>query len=143
MLNFVRDLVGSRMTKVVIPSENQEQRALVKWLSMHPVLKDYYLKNNNEGRRTLAQGWNLKLMGLRAGVSDLFIAYPTNRYHGLWLEVKRNVIYSASQKKTDTWIAQKEWIDRMNSAGYFAAFCFGWEDGKSIVEGYLCGELLE
>jgi hypothetical protein len=106
---------------------------------MHPILKDYYLKNNNEGKRTEAQGWNLKLMGLRSGVSDLFIAYPTNRYHGLWLEVKRNIIYSPSQKKTDTWIAQQEWIDRMNDVGYFAAFCFGWEDGKRIVEEYLGG----
>jgi len=124
------------MSKIQIPSENQEQRALVKWLSMHPVLKDYYLKNNNEGKRTEAQGWNLKLMGLRSGVSDLFIAYPTNRYHGLWLEVKRNIIYSPSQKKNDTWIAQQEWIDRMNDIGYFATFCFGWEDGKRIVEEY-------
>jgi hypothetical protein len=125
--------------KLIIPTENQEQRALVRWLSLHPILKDFYCKNNNEGKRTDAQGRNLKLMGLRSGVSDLFIAYPskTKKYSGLWLEVKRNMRYPPSAKKSETWINQEIWINRMKSVGFDAHFCYGWVDGKNIVDAYL------
>ncbi len=124
-------------SKAAIPTENQEQRALVKWLSLHPIARDYYCKNNNEGKRTEAQGWNLKLMGLRAGVSDLALFWPTKTHHGLWLEVKRNMSYPPSAKKSDTWLAQIEWIERMRGVGYAGHFCYGWEDGKRIIEEYL------
>ncbi len=73
--------------RLSVPSENQEQRALVQWLSYHPIVRNLFCKNNNEGKRTAIQGHNLQLMGLRSGVSDLFIYYPTKAYHGLWLEV--------------------------------------------------------
>ena len=116
-----------------IATENQEQRALVKWLSYHPVLKDFYCKNNNEGKRTAAQGWNLKLMGLRPGVSDIFVYYPTKTYAGLWLEIKRNKKYTASERRTDTWIAQQEFIERVKMVGYAGEFCYGFVDGQNII----------
>lgn len=129
-----------RMTKkFVIPTERQEQRALVKWMSFHPVLKDFFCKNNNEGKRTEAQTHNLKLEGLRPGVSDLFIPYPsrTGRYPGLWLEVKRDMHYPPSARKTQTWLQQVEWIERMKSVGFAGEFCYGWIDGKRIIEAYI------
>lgn len=116
-----------------------EQRALVKWLSIHPVLRDFFCKNNNEGKRTDIQTAHLKLEGLRPGVSDLFIAYPskTKKYAGLWLEVKRNMVYPPSAKKSITWINQQIWIDRMKTVGYHGDFCYGWEHGVKIIEEYL------
>jgi hypothetical protein len=123
--------------KFLIPTENQEQRALVKWLSLHPVLKDFYCKNNNEGKRTEAQGWNLKLMGLRAGVSDLTIYFPTKLHHGLFLEVKRAMNYPVSARKSETWIAQEEFARIVRSVGYEAKTCFCWQDGVKIIENYL------
>lgn len=124
-------------SKIAIPSENQEQRALVKWLSYHPIVRDYFCKNNNEGKRTEAQGHNLKLMGLRPGVSDLAIFYPTKTYHGLWLEMKRNMKYPPSARRAETWVHQEEWLARMRGVGFCGEFCYGWEDGKRIVEAYL------
>lgn len=126
------------MTKrIAIPTENQEQRALVKWLSLHPRLANFFCKNNNEGQRTPAQTWNLKLMGLRPGVSDLLIYFPTKSYPGLWLEVKRNMHYPPSARKSDTWIAQELFQEQVKSVGYAAHFCYGWIDGKEIIERYL------
>jgi len=125
------------MIKLPIPSENQEQRALVKWLSYHPIVRNFYCKNNNEGKRTEQQGFNLKLMGLRPGVSDILIYYPTNTYHGLFLEVKRNKKYTPSEMKTATWIAQEEFLKLVKSVGYHGAVCYGWEEGKKIIEAYL------
>jgi hypothetical protein len=123
--------------KISIPTENQEQRALVKWLSYHPIVREFFCKNNNEGKRTDAQGHNLKLMGLRPGVSDLFIYWPTKTHPGLWLEVKRNKKYTKSERSTDTWIAQEKFIETVKSVGFAGEFCYGWIDGKRIIESYL------
>jgi hypothetical protein len=118
-------------------TESQEHRALVKWLSLHPLLKNYFCKLNNEGKRTSEQGHNLKLMGLRAGAADLFIYFPTRAYYGLWLEIKRNKKYSKSEMNTDTWIAQENFMKTVKSVGYAGFFCYGFEDGKRIIEEYL------
>jgi hypothetical protein len=128
--------------KQFIPTENAEQRAFVKWLKLHPKLKELIIKLNNEGKRTEAQAWNLKLMGLCKGASDLFIPYPVKRandqwYHGLFIEMKRNQNYTPSQRSTDTWIAQESFIKLMKSMGYYAVMCYGWSDAVRVVELYL------
>lgn len=126
------------MTAIIeVPKEYVEQTALVAWLAQHWKLKEFFLKNDNEGKRTPAQGHQAKRMGLRRGASDLFIAYPTRTYHGLWLEVKRNKKYTASEMKTDTWLAQEKFIETMKSVGYQGHFCYGWVDGKRLIEDYL------
>lgn len=121
----------------IIPSEFQEQKALVKWLTFHPMLKKYFCKIDNEGKRTDVQGCNAKKLGLRPGVSDLFIYYPIGGYHGLWLEVKRAMKYPPSARKTPTWIAQELFHEQVKSVGYEAKICYGWEDGKDIIERYI------
>jgi len=123
--------------KLTIPSEKQEQIWLVEWLNYHPIVRDFFCKIDNEGKRTPAQGYMAKLMGLRPGVSDLHIYYPTSNHHGLWLEVKRNRNYSKSERLTPTWVAQESFHERVKSVGYDAHFCYGWVHGKSIIEDYL------
>lgn len=127
-------LLGKRLT---IPTENQEQRLLVKWLGSHPVVKNYFLKVNNEGFRTLAQGMHLKLMGMKAGVSDLFIFYPTKSHHGLWIEMKRKRKYAPSELKTETWVAQEMFLELVKSVGFEGKICYGSEDAKKVIDEYL------
>lgn len=76
-------------------------------------------------------------MGLRPGVSDLFIYYPTKTYSGLWLEMKRNKVYTPSERNTATWKAQETFQRKAKEVGYAAHFCYGWEHGKEIIEDYL------
>lgn len=121
----------------IVPSERQEQLALVKWLGYHPILKNYFCKNDNEGKRTPQQGANLKRLGLRPGVSDIFIYYPSNGFHGLWIEMKRNKKYTKSEMNTPTWIAQERFLESVKSVGYEAKICYGWEDGVRVIERYL------
>lgn len=110
---------------------------MVTWLKFHPILKNFYLKNDNEGKRTPAQGAQAKRMGLRQGASDLFIYYPTKTYHGLWLEIKRNKKYTPSERNTETWKAQEKFIETVKSVGFSGEFCYGFVDGKRIIEAYL------
>lgn len=128
------------------PSENQEQRALVQWIKLHPKLKDHVMKLNNEGQRTPGQTWNLKMMGLCIGASDLFLAYPVKRangewYHGLWVEMKRNKKYCPSERSTETWKMQEDFQERMKKMGYAAKFCYGCSDAIKVIERYLEGSL--
>lgn len=77
-------------------------------------------------------------MGLRPGVPDLLIYYPNKiGQHGLWLEMKRNMNYPPSARKGDSWRLQEEFIERVKTVGFAASFCYGWEDGKRIIEAYL------
>lgn len=123
--------------QIVVMTENQEQKALVKWLSYHPVLKRFYLKLNNEGKRTEQQGFNLKLMGLRPGASDMLIFYPTKTYHGLFLELKRNKKYTPSERSTNTWVLQEEFLKLVKSVGFSGEFCYGYLDAIKIIDAYL------
>lgn len=85
------------------------------------------------------QGHRLKELGLRPGVSDLFIFHPSKNkvYPGLYLEVKRNKNYTTSERTTSTWLEQVKFQERVKGVGYAAYFCYGWEDGKRIIEQYL------
>lgn len=121
----------------MIPSESQEQKALVQWLNYHPILKNYFCKISNEGQRSVVTGARFKLEGLRPGVSDLLIYYPVMPYCGLWLEIKQNRRYRESERRTKSWIAQKEFIETVRGVGYHADFCYGWENGTRIIEEYL------
>ena len=123
--------------KKVIATESQEQKALINWLDLHPILKNYYFKIPNEGKRSEIFGWTLKREGLKQGVSDLFIFYPTKSFHGLFLEMKRNRIYTNSEKKNKTWTAQQDFLERAQKVGYAGEFCFGWEHAVKFIEDYL------
>lgn len=123
--------------KKVVPTENQEQRSLIKWIKTQPMIRELVVKQTNEGQRSQGSGFNLKLLGMNVGASDVFLAYPTEIYAGLWLEIKRNKRYTPSERSTSTWIGQERFQELMRDVGYAASFCFGWEDGKRIIEEYL------
>jgi len=113
-----------------LSEERLEQEALMEWINYQPLIKDICIHIPNEGKRSPRIGAKLKRQGMKAGVSDIFIAYPTKRYHGLWIELKRKKRYRCTKE-------QQIWIDRMNELGYFACFAFGWEHAKDIIENYL------
>ena len=124
------------MVKELIPTEEEEQQALFRWLAFAGNQKPELLLMihiPNEGKRSQAAGARLKSVGLRKGVPDLFLPVPKGKFHGLWIEMKR-------LKGSKTSKEQKEWIDALNGQGYFAAVCFGWVEAKETIERYMKGE---
>jgi VRR-NUC domain-containing protein len=118
-----------------IATEAQEQMALIQWAHTHPICRDYLIAIPNGGSRHPREAANLKRQGVRAGVSDLFLAYPVigpwpQINAGLWIELKRR----SKARVTDE---QVTWIDRMNAIGYFAIVAFGWEEAKRMILSYL------
>lgn len=136
---MARIVTGLTSTKKIIPTERQEQKMLVKWVKQHSVIKKFLIKIGNEGKRTPAQGFHEKLMGLCVGASDLFLAYPncSRTKAGLWIEVKRNMHYPPSARKSKSWVAEEAFIEDMKSVGFDGKFCYGWEEGRETIETYL------
>ncbi len=99
----------------------------------------------NGGSRSKREGMTFKAMGVKPGVSDLFLPVPSfgisspadgisfvDGYSGLWIEMKgENGAVSDDQWK---------WIYAMRRNGYEAVVCFGWERAMAEIKGYLGGE---
>lgn len=115
-------------------SEHDEQVALFQWIFMQ--LNKYPELNNifaipNGGHRHKLTAIKLKKEGVRAGVLDIFLAYPKGKYHGLFLEMKVK-----NNRLQDN---QKEWINRLEPAGYKCVVCWSWLDAKQAILEYLEG----
>src|SRR6267378_1394033 len=106
----------------LIALEQQEGIALMQWAAYHPIAKDHLIHIPNEAKRSWSEGRKKKQEGVKSGVSDYFLAYPSNNKHGLWLEMKRR---SKEAKLTEN---QTIWLARMGKAGYAAKVVYGWEE---------------
>ena len=84
----------------------------------------------NGGRRDPVTGALLKAEGTQRGFPDLFLYVPRRVYHGLAIELKRRVGGRVSP-------AQAEWLNRLREQGYKAIVCYGWDDARRVIEGYL------
>ena len=68
-------------------------------------------------------------MGCKKGVPDLCLPVPMGKYHGLFIEMKKpGGIASDSQRR---------WNASLNALGYKAVYCYGWEDAKNVLLGYM------
>ena len=90
----------------------------------------------NGGSRSKREGVTFKAMGVKPGVSDLFL--PVMRIKcgvilgGLWIEMKGE----DGKISEDQW----KWIYAMRKNGYEAVVCFGWEQAVADIKRYLGGE---
>nr|WP_110461497.1 VRR-NUC domain-containing protein [Ruminiclostridium sufflavum] len=83
----------------------------------------------NGGKRNITTAKRLKAEGVKAGVPDICLPVPRGVYHGLYIELKagRNI----------TTEKQDEWLEALDSNGYFTAVCYGWEKASKVITNYL------
>lgn len=111
-------------------TESGEQIAAMDWLRLqHPKLAEYTMHIGNERKSSVYMGAIMKKMGVLKGASDLFMAWPSRGFHGLFIEVK-----SKTGRPTPE---QNEFIDRMNGVGYHACICRGADEIISTISWYL------
>jgi hypothetical protein len=114
-------------------SEATEQIALIRWCDLqkckYPGLGLIFAIPNGGSRHKL-EAANLKRQGVKAGVPDLCLPVPKGGYNGLFIELKYG-----KNKATDK---QKEWIKELNTQGYYATVCTGFEEAKEVIEKYIC-----
>lgn len=122
--------------------EHQHQVALIEWahrVKLQPAsdvepgatIGYYLLAIPNGGRRSAREGARLKAEGVKPGVSDLLLPLRRGGFAGLWLELK------APGERPNP--RQREWIERMTRAGYFATWCDSWNEAVQIIGDYLDG----
>lgn len=99
------------------------------WVRLQPDLAPYVIHIANQRRANLIYGRRLKRMGVKAGVSDIFVAIPCHGRHGLWIEFKVRGGKLTSQ--------QTNWLSIMIGKGYEAIVAYGADMAISALEKYL------
>ena len=110
-------------------SEHNLQRHVFKWLQLqHPKLYAAAYSVPNGAKRSARLAAYMKAEGMKPGVPDICIAYPSNGFHGLYIELKI--------KKNRPTINQMEWLERLNDNGYLAAWLNNFEDVVETINKY-------
>ena len=83
----------------------------------------------NGGKRSKSEAARFRAMGVKAGVSDLFLPCARGGYHGLYVEMKAlDGRPSAEQKK---------FAEAVRREGYKCVFCYGAEEAEREIMRYL------
>lgn len=125
-----------KVTKVPHQAELEEQTALIEWADKTVIngvkIGDYLLHIPNEGKRGPKAARDAKLLGMKKGVPDLFLALPRGGYAGLWIEMKA--------KGGKLSVQQEVWLKRLEEVGYRAVCCFGFEQALRVISEHINGE---
>lgn len=116
-------------------TEAQEQISLIAQASYHPVTSNYLFAIPNGGSRHPVEAKNLRLQGVKAGVADLFLAYPVPPYSGLFIELKRTF-----PTKGRLSAEQALFLDRLASVGYATTVSYGANEAWAVMMSYLDGK---
>jgi hypothetical protein len=118
------DTVEGLWVNTYVPSEREEQAALVAWL-----LKEYpqlvFFSVPNEGKRTDFMKFHMKSTGLLSGVPDLILLFD----EPLFVEMKRTKggTLSDNQKQVIAWI---------RASGYTVEVCRGFQEAKQKIQAF-------
>jgi hypothetical protein len=125
----------------MLKPETRTQISILNWLKLkHPNVYPYVIKIDNEGKRTKLGHVIAVKMGLQQGASDLFIAWPTSDYHGLFLEIKPDN-WKKTKSNSAHYDRQLYFCEKMRKVGYFATVSIGVDACIKVVDKYLRGLL--
>ncbi len=130
--NKLQKELGAIKSSKTGASEAQEGCNLMRLMrDEFPEFEPYLLHIPNGGVRSPAAGRLLKLQGVKRGVPDYLLAYPSRGFGGLWIELKKvKGSYGLSE-------AQQEWFERLGRANYQVRCCKGAAEALKAVRGYL------
>ena len=112
-----------------IPTEHEEQAAVIVWADQHPIAK-YLFAIPNGSHKSPAAAAKFKREGLRSGIPDLFLPVPRGVFCGLFLEMKRT-------KGSVTSKEQFIWLEYLNERGYKTEICKGADEAIATIKEYL------
>jgi hypothetical protein len=119
--------------KALIPSEHQEQKALMEWAELMkcriPALSLLHAIPNG-GHRHPITAHKMKEEGVKPGVPDLSLPVARHGFHGLYIEMKKS-------KGGMVQPEQKIWHNALRDEGFRVAVCHGFEAAKAVIEEYL------
>lgn len=114
--------------------ERERQIAWVKWFTwQYRDLAPLLHHSPNGGSRDIREASKFKKMGTRAGFPDLFLAVPSNGFHGLFIELK--------SEKGRVNAIQKAYHELLRRQGYRVEVVKDFDTFKKIIEEYLYRKL--
>lgn len=109
-----------------LTTEDNEQEAVIEYCELKHIIAVHI---PNESKRSVAYGAKMKRMGLRKGFPDIFIPTARKGFHGLMIELKRDIKSRVSSE-------QLAWITYLNKQGYKALVCYGANEAINEIERY-------
>lgn len=124
----------------MLPTEAQEQQALVKWLTLKKIFHFAPINENQHSslnkKFAIQNEAKAKSMGKLTGTSDLIIMLPTKI---LFIELKRqrkrlkDGSYSKTLPKTSD--AQKAFLEKTSTYPYArSVVAYGWKEAMNYIE---------
>lgn len=111
-------------------NEHKLQCACVAWFRLiYPTLSGVFFAVPNGGQRNARTGAMLKKEGVLAGVSDLILMCPSEKYHGLFIEMK-----TAKGVQLES---QKAFQKAVQKYGYCYKLVRSFDDFRGIIKEYL------
>ena len=114
-------------------TEHGHQAALFCWIALnietYPELNRLFHIQNASANRSA------RVVGVKAGVPDLFLPVRNNKYFGLFIELKRP--QSDGKRAGKVSKEQDEWITQLLLEGFGVALCYGWEAARDMLIQYL------
>lgn len=126
--------VQKQKSNSFVPKEEEEQKVLYAWCKENGI---ELVHIPNERKCNAATGARLALQGVRSGFPDNFIIGAQKGFHGLFIELKRQVKSLSRLSKE-----QKDWIKILNDSGYKAAVCYGADEAINEIVEYFKEEKL-
>lgn len=120
--------------------EHDMQVACVWWFrAQYHQYRQLFWSVPNGGYRSVKTACEMKAEGQMAGVPDLFLAYPANGYHGLFIEMKKSRVGKRGKliRKGRLSDKQQAVISRLVEVGYKVEVCYSFEQFKTIINNYL------
>lgn len=115
------------------PTESAEQAAVMRWAQVMiykwPCLKWLY-HVPNEGQRSRITGGRMRLEGMKSGVADLCLPTARGKYHGLYIEMKRQRGNTPTEEQLD-------FLQDVSAEGYAACWCRGQDAAIRVITEYL------
>lgn len=125
------------MVEHYIPTEDEEQAAVFEWADLSsgrwPELRLLFHVPNG-GLRNKVTAARMKMLGVKAGVPDLFLPVARGNWFGLFIEMKRRKGGKLSPLQVD-------WIEALGRQGYKTVVCFGADAAIAAIEDYLLQEV--
>ena len=124
--------------KKTAPTEHAEQVAIFDWAETAkgqiPELGMLFSIPNAGGyvggyRSNVARVMQMKREGVKSGVPDICLPVPRGKYHGLFIELKRE-----GGTATEN---QLGWLAALRKQGYASFLCTGAESAISVIKWYL------
>jgi len=111
--------------------ESNLQQDCVKYFNyQYPKLADlYFAIPNGMWAKNIGTAIKQKKEGMKPGVLDTFLMYPSKEYHGLWIEFK-----VGNNKPT---AHQKNFISNAITQGFKVEVVYNFDQFKQTIESYL------